>query len=49
MEVVRGIEALPLTDDPAVVTVGFFVGVHVGHRSVLDTTVNCASWSHGSM
>ena len=39
MEVVRGIEALPLTDDPAVVTVGFFDGVHVGHRSVLDTTV----------
>lgn len=39
MEVIRGIDALPLSNGPAVVTVGFFDGVHVGHRSVLDTTV----------
>ena len=39
MQVVHGIEALPLTDEPAVVTVGFFDGVHLGHRSVFETTV----------
>jgi riboflavin kinase/FMN adenylyltransferase len=39
MQVVHGIEALPLADEPSVVTVGFFDGVHLGHRSVFDTTV----------
>ncbi len=43
MEVVRGIASLPLTDGASVVTVGFFDGVHLGHRSVLDTTVERAA------
>ncbi|MGH2539825.1 MAG: bifunctional riboflavin kinase/FMN adenylyltransferase, partial [Actinomycetota bacterium] len=43
MEVVRGIGSLPLTGDASVVTVGFFDGVHLGHRSVLDTTVDRAA------
>ena len=43
MEVVRGIGSLPLTDGASVVTVGFFDGVHLGHRSVLDTTVERAA------
>jgi riboflavin kinase/FMN adenylyltransferase len=42
MEIVRGLEALPLTDGPSVVTVGFFDGVHVGHREVLRRTVEAA-------
>lgn len=39
MLIVRGIDSLPLDADPSVVTVGFFDGVHLGHRSVIDTTV----------
>ncbi|MGZ8598308.1 MAG: bifunctional riboflavin kinase/FAD synthetase [Actinomycetota bacterium] len=39
MQVVRGFDALPLSEEPSVVTVGFFDGVHLGHRSVVDTTV----------
>ena len=42
MHVVRGLEALPLSDEPSVVTVGFFDGVHLGHRAVLATTVDRA-------
>jgi riboflavin kinase/FMN adenylyltransferase len=42
MEIVRGLEALPLPDGPSVVTVGFFDGVHVGHREVLGRTVEAA-------
>jgi riboflavin kinase/FMN adenylyltransferase len=35
-------DALPLDDEPAVVTVGFFDGVHLGHREVLARTVEAA-------
>ena len=42
MRIVHGIDALPLADEPSVVTVGFFDGVHLGHRSVLATTVERA-------
>lgn len=39
MRTVHGVDALPLAEEPSVVTVGFFDGVHVGHRAVVDTTV----------
>jgi riboflavin kinase / FMN adenylyltransferase len=42
MQVVRGIEALPLSEEPSVVTVGFFDGVHLGHLAVLARTVERA-------
>ena len=42
MQIVRGLEALPLPDEPSVVTVGFFDGVHLGHQAVLAHTVACA-------
>ena len=42
MHVIRGLEALPLSEEPSVVTVGFFDGVHLGHRAVLATTVERA-------
>ena len=42
MQIVHGIDALPLAEEPSVVTVGFFDGVHLGHRSVFDTTVSRA-------
>jgi riboflavin kinase / FMN adenylyltransferase len=42
MDIVRGLEALPLPDGPSVVTVGFFDGVHLGHREVLRRTVESA-------
>jgi len=42
MQVVHGTESLPLADEPSVVTVGFFDGVHLGHRSVFETTVTRA-------
>jgi riboflavin kinase/FMN adenylyltransferase len=42
MEVVRGVEALPLPARSAVVTVGMFDGVHRGHQAVIGRTVDVA-------
>ncbi|MGH2641785.1 MAG: bifunctional riboflavin kinase/FAD synthetase [Actinomycetota bacterium] len=42
MDTVRGLEALPLSDGPSVVTVGFFDGVHLGHQEVFRRTVEAA-------
>jgi riboflavin kinase / FMN adenylyltransferase len=39
MRIVRGIDALPLAGEACVATVGFFDGVHLGHRAVIETTV----------
>ena len=43
MEIVRGIGSLPLDAAPSVATVGFFDGVHVGHRAVFRRVVDAAS------
>ena len=42
MEVITGIGSLPLPEGPRVATVGFFDGVHRGHREVLGTVVSRA-------
>lgn len=42
MRIVHGIDALPLDEQSSVVTVGFFDGVHLGHRAVFEATVNGA-------
>ena len=39
---VRGLASLPLSDEPSVVTVGFFDGVHLGHQDVFRRTVDGA-------
>lgn len=42
MEIVRGVESLPLDRGPVIATVGFFDGVHVGHQRVIGRTVEIA-------
>ncbi len=42
MDIVRGLDALPLPAGPSVVTVGFFDGVHLGHQEVTRGTVEAA-------
>ena len=42
MERLHGLDALPADDARTVVTVGFFDGVHLGHRAVLGRTVGAA-------
>lgn len=39
MQVVHGLESLPIDDAPSVATVGFFDGVHRGHQAVFSTVV----------
>jgi riboflavin kinase/FMN adenylyltransferase len=43
MEVLRGLEALPVSFDRTAVTIGFFDGVHRGHQAVLGRTVEGAA------
>ncbi|MGQ0668766.1 MAG: bifunctional riboflavin kinase/FAD synthetase [Actinomycetota bacterium] len=42
MELLQGIASLPAAAGPSVVTVGFFDGVHRGHRAVFRRTVEVA-------
>jgi riboflavin kinase/FMN adenylyltransferase len=42
MERLHGLDALPVDAERTVVTVGFFDGVHLGHRAVLGRTVGAA-------
>ncbi len=42
MDVVRGIAGLPVGGRPSAVTIGFFDGVHLGHRRVIGRTVEVA-------
>jgi len=42
MERLHGIGSLPVGAESTVVTVGFFDGVHLGHRAVLERTVAAA-------
>ena len=42
MERLYGLDTLPLGAERTVVTVGFFDGVHLGHRAVLDRTADAA-------
>jgi riboflavin kinase/FMN adenylyltransferase len=43
VDVYRDLASLPVPDGPRVATVGFFDGVHLGHRRVLRTVVDRAS------
>ena len=42
MQVIRGVESLPLSAEPAVVTIGMFDGVHRVHEAVIGRTVEIA-------
>jgi riboflavin kinase / FMN adenylyltransferase len=42
MELLHGLDALPVDAERTVVTVGFFDGVHLGHRAVLGRTIEGA-------
>jgi riboflavin kinase/FMN adenylyltransferase len=42
MQVLRGLDALPLPNEPAAVTVGMFDGVHRGHQAVIGRTSDVA-------
>jgi riboflavin kinase/FMN adenylyltransferase len=42
VDVVRGIEEVPPGTGPSAVTIGFFDGVHLGHRAVIGRTVEAA-------
>ncbi|HEY7280176.1 MAG TPA: bifunctional riboflavin kinase/FAD synthetase, partial [Actinomycetota bacterium] len=42
MEVVRGVSELARATAPSSVTIGFFDGVHLGHRRVIGRTVDAA-------
>lgn len=43
MDVRHGLGSLPLDDGGSVVTIGFFDGVHLGHRAVFARTVEAAA------
>ena len=43
MDLLRGIDSLGSREGPAIVTVGFFDGVHRGHRAVIGRTVALAA------
>ena len=43
MQIVRGLDAFPLDPEACVVTVGFFDGVHLGHREVIRRTIEVAA------
>jgi riboflavin kinase / FMN adenylyltransferase len=42
VERILGLESLPIAHRSTVVTIGFFDGVHLGHRAVLSSTVEAA-------